>query len=203
MNAAQEKSIDGATSDTIRAELPEIDLLTDSAMQDAVVRVWAELLEESGYDRIGDCPAFPGISAKRYDLARHTRHSVRNCIHLADTLKEFWDIDCNRDILLAASLCHDVSKLNEYEGEMGTATDIGRSMLHAQLGGVRCRDVGLPPEVVYIVSYHPFHPPHIHLKPKSLEFVILACAEHGGADPVFFAEGEPTHLDIDKRFFSL
>jgi len=57
--------------------------------------------------------------------------------------------------------------------------------------------------VAYLVSHHPFTPPHIHVKPKYNEFVILSWADIAAADTVFFHEGFPTHLDIQKRFFSL
>jgi hypothetical protein len=33
--------------------------------------------------------------------------------------------------------------------------------------------------------------------------VILSWADLGAADPVFFHENKPTHLDFAKRFFTL
>lgn len=184
----------------IRKELPEIELLGTSD-QEKVIALWAGFLRDSTYASIGAAPALPGLP--RYDLARHTRHVVSNCIHLADSLKEFWDIDCDREALLAAALVHDASKLVEYEGPEGRSTEIGKALLHAQLAGVRCLDVGLSAKVANIVSYHPFTPPHIHVKPQYLEFVILTWADLAAVDPIFMLEGGATHLEFAKRFFQL
>lgn len=194
----------GITADDlakVRSELPEIDLLTDPDDQERVTAVWASFLRASSYSSIADAPAFPGLA--RYHLAGHTRQVVRNCIALAESMTEFWDIEYDREALLTAALTHDASKLVEREGPDGRETPIGEALLHAQLAGVRCLEFGLSPKVAYLVSHHPFTPPHIHLKPKYNEFVLLSWADLAAADPVFFHEGKATHLDIEKRFFSL
>jgi hypothetical protein len=188
-------------SDAIRAELPEIEQLQSEDLRVGVLKVWGSFLDASSYDRIADAPAFPGLP--KYDLARHTRHVCKNALHLADTLEEFWDIRCQRDLLLAACLLHDSSKLVEMEGPDGAATPTGRALLHAQLAGVRCLDFGLPYEVVYMVTYHPYTPPHVHIKPESIEHIILTWADLAACDPPFFVEGQATHLEITKRFFQL
>lgn len=187
--------------EAIQAELPEIADLERQELRAGVLNVWASFLSSSSYGRIADAPAFPGLS--KYDLARHTRHVCKNAMHLADTLEEFWDISCERDLLLAACLVHDSSKLVEMEGPTGTATPLGKALLHAQLAGVRCLDFGLPHEVVYMVTYHPYTPPHVHIKPESLEHIILTWADLAACDPPFFVEGQATHLEITKRFFQL
>lgn len=185
----------------IREELPEIEMLADPEMQRQVVAVWASFLRDSTYARIADAPAFPGLPA--YDLCGHTRQVVRHCDYMAGTLQEFWSLECDREALLAAALTHDSSKLVEREGPNGTKTPLGEALLHAQLAGVRCLEAGLPAKVAHIVTMHPYTPPHVHVKPQCVEFVILSWADIGAADPVFFLEGKPTHLDIDKRFFTL
>ncbi len=193
--------VSAAEAAGIRRELPEIDMLEPAETQEKVIALWAGFLRESSYGSIGDAPALPGLPG--YDLARHTRHVVRNCLHLADTLKEFWDIDCDRQALLAAALTHDASKLVEYQGPEGSPTEIGQALLHAQLAGVRCLDVGLSPKVANIVSYHPFTPPHVHVKPQHVEFVILTWADLAAVDPISMLEGKATHLEFAKRFFQL
>jgi hypothetical protein len=182
-------------------ELPEITLLQDESEQARVAGVWASFLKASDYARIGEAPAFPGLPD--YDLAGHTRQVVLGSVFLGDSLKQFWSVDYDREALIAAALTHDASKLVEMQGPNGDKTEIGEALLHAQLAGVRCLEFGLSSKVAYLVTYHPFTPPHIHLVPKYNEFVLLSWADLGAADPVFFHEGKPTHLDFAKRFFTL
>jgi hypothetical protein len=182
-------------------ELPEINLLSDATMQQQVASVWARFLQESTYSRIEEAPAFPGVNG--YDLARHTRQVVRNSAYLADSLAEFWSVECDRDALIAAALLHDASKLVEGEGPDGARSELGKTLLHAQLSGVRAYEAGLPTKVAYMITYHPFTPPHIHVKPRYLEFLLLTYADLSACDPPFFLAGKATHLDIEKRFFSL
>lgn len=185
----------------IRLELPEIDLLADPEEQLKVTGLWASFLKESTYSSISEAPAFPGVPG--YDLAGHTRQVVLNSLALAGSMVDFWKIDYDREALIAAGLTHDASKLVEFEGPEGSYTETGNALLHAQLAGVRCLEFGLSPKVAYLVTYHPFTPPHIHLTPRYLEFVILTWADIAAADTVFFHEEKATHLQIEKRFFSL
>lgn len=185
----------------IRDELPEIALISSREMQDKVVAVWASFLRESTYARIAEAPFFPGLPG--YDLLRHVRQMTQNAMHLADTMRDLWNRDCDRDALLAACLLHDSSKLVEYEGPDGKKSEIGVALLHAQLAGVRCLELGLPAKVAHMVALHYFTPPHVHVKPQYVEFLILTYADLAAADTLFFLEGFPTHLEFAKRFFQL
>jgi hypothetical protein len=49
------------SSDAIRSELPEIDLLIDDTLRKGVIGVWASFLGESSNRLIADAPAFPGL----------------------------------------------------------------------------------------------------------------------------------------------
>ncbi len=91
----------------------------------------------------------------------------------------------------------------EYTGPEGSHTEIGKALLHAQLAGVRCLDVGLSAKVANIVSYHPYTPPHVHVRPQHLEFVILTWADLAAVDPIFMLAGKATHLEFAKRFFEI
>ena len=185
---------------SVRDELPEISMIANEAMQEQTTAVWAAFLRDSTYERIADAPAFPGLA---YDLAVHTRHVTLLANSMLGLLKELWDVECDRDVLLAGCLLHDASKLVEMTGPDGTKTEVGAALLHAQLAGVRCLDAGLPPTVVSIVTRHPYTPPHVHQTPDSLEFVLLTYADLAAADPLFFVSSQPTHFEFAKRFFQL
>lgn len=198
------KVVSEFTAEEIRQvyeELPEIRELRDETTQRQVAEVWARFLRESSYARIADAPAFPGMPG--FDLARHTRHVVRNSIYLGDTLTEFWGIEYDREDLIAAALTHDASKLVEMEGPDGKKSAIGETFVHAQLAGVRCLEAGLSHKVANLVTMHPFTPPHVHVTPRSMEMIILTWADLGAVDPIFFLKGFPTHLEFKKRFFQL
>lgn len=185
----------------VKEDLPEIDDLTDPDTRQKVTLVLASFLRESSYARISDAVAFPGLP--KYDLARHTRQVIKNAMYMAETMTELWGLDCNRQDLLAASLTHDASKLVEREGADGSATVLGKAFLHGQLAGVRCLEAGLSPKIAHLVTFHPFTPPHVHVKPQYVEMLLLTWADLGAADPIFFLEGKPTHLEFEKRFFQL
>ena len=180
----------------ILEELPEIKLLSTQDLQDKVVSVWASLLIESEYEKIGECGKLKG-----YDLAKHTRHVTKTCIALADLMEEFYGKSCDRDVLIASGLLHDASSVLE-KGKNGK-TELGNSLMHSQLAGVRCWEFGLPGAVAWNVSHHSFSPPHVCINPKNLEFVLLTYADLSAIDEGFYMEGKPTHLQITKRFYSI
>lgn len=186
---------------SIRAELPEVDLIDDVVLRGQVCTVWASFLKDSAFSSIADAPALPGLP--KYDLCRHTRQVVKNAVALSTSEVEFWEESCDLDALVAGALLHDASKLVEYDRGDGRLTDIGEHLLHAQIGGVRCLEAGIAPKVAYLVAMHPFTPPHVHIRPKYVELVLLTWADLAAVDPLFWRAGKPTHLDIDMRFFTI
>jgi len=183
-------------------EFPEMEFFTDQELKEKTIAVMASILHESSYERMSECPFYKDVP-KRYNMETHVRHVVNNCMQMADNLEKFSGVTCRRDLLLSAAFLHDGSKILEREGPEGTVSEMGKHLIHSQYAGVRCWEYGLPPEVAYIVSYHTFTPPHVHINPKNIEFVILSWADIGGADAVFYAYGKPTHLQISKRFFEV
>src|SRR5215217_7097532 len=76
--------------DSLLEELPEVTLLADPREQERVAQLWLGFLAESTYDAVSDAPAFPGLHG--YDLARHTRQVVQNCLALAHSMVGCWGI---------------------------------------------------------------------------------------------------------------
>ncbi|MBI4190543.1 MAG: HD domain-containing protein [Betaproteobacteria bacterium] len=195
----------------VQEDIPEIGLIESDEIRQKVTLVFASFLKESNFERISEAPGLvkdePGATLSpgppKYDLAHHTSHVVQNALATARTLKEFWGIDYRHDVLLAAAILHDASKLVEFEDRTGRKSELGKIFVHAQVGGVRCRDAGLPNDVAQIVTFHNFTPPHTHVTPRSLEYILVTYADHAAADPISFVEGKPTHFDIKKRFFTV
>ncbi len=185
----------------VERELPEISWIADDDIRAKVVTVLASFLRDSNWDSIDECPAVPGV--KGMTLLQHIRQVTQFAVVMADNHAATFGLAIDRDVLLAACFLHDASKLVEYDKHSGGPTPLGAHLLHAQIAGVRCVEAGLPLKVAYICTYHPFTPPHVHLKPDCIELVIFNYADLASVDPVFFAAGKPTHFDIRARFFSL
>ena len=170
----------------VEQEIPEILQLRDPDIRHKLALVYASFLKESPYKRISEARG-------KYDLARHSRHAALIAMSMVKILSDVWGIEVRHDICVASAILHDCDSL----------VSRGKPFMHAQLAGVRCYEAGLPDDIVNIVTRHPFTPPHIHVIPPNIESVIVAYADLGAADPIFFIEGQPTHLEFKKRFFSL
>ena len=105
----------------IRAELPEVEEITDAALRDQVVEAWAWAIAASSFQAIGDIkpsgnPDTPPL--KSGTQADHMRGVTRLAMRIADELTDmFPDLPVNRDILIAGALCHDVGKPWEFDPE--------------------------------------------------------------------------------------
>src|SRR5579872_2916498 len=97
--------VSDAQAATITEDLPELELIGEPATREKLIKLWASFLGESTYERISSAPAFPGVPG--FGLAKHISHVVCNCVDLADNLLHIWNIDCDREALLAAALAHD------------------------------------------------------------------------------------------------
>jgi hypothetical protein len=188
----------------IEEDIPEILELRDPDIRHKVALVYASFLKESTYKRVSEVP-FVGYPPAKYDLARHSRHVAQLAIGMVRSLMDVWGIEVRHDIVVGAAILHDADVLlRETKTENGKKkTEIGKTFLHAQLCGVRCYEAGLPNDIASMVTRHPFTPPHIHVTPPNVESVILDYSDIGGAGQIDYREGNPTHLSIKKRFFSL
>ncbi len=178
-------------------DIPELRWISDPELQDKVAACWASLLMDSPYKRISECEKLPN-----YDMLAHTRHVIKGSVAIADLMAEFYGQPCNKDILIAAAALHDASAVLE-KGLDKKPTPLGVNLIHGQYASTRAWDFGLPPEVCYIIAYHPFTPPHICVNPKNIEFIILTYADISAVDTIFYRTGKPTHLQITKRFYEI
>jgi hypothetical protein len=155
------------------AVLPEIELIQDDSLRERVAAVWQDIWAESGFDEVADVPIGPEIP---HSHLPHNRAVVAMALSIADALERFHGIGVDRDVLVAAGLLQDVSKLVEMTPHDGGVepTELGRGFQHAFWATHKAFEYGLPMEVCEIVMNHTPQSPRF---PRSLEGKILWYAD--------------------------
>jgi 23S rRNA maturation-related 3'-5' exoribonuclease YhaM len=156
-----------ALREGVRQSLPEVDEIQDPELREKVVEVHALALSETEYERIEDIPpcGVPGSPPmKRGTQADHYRGVARIAIGMADELERVMGaLGIDRDVLVAAALCHDVGKAYEFsprnrarwESEpMRTGLPAVRHPVYGVHLGLL---VGLPEPVVHCIGAHSLH----------------------------------------------
>src|SRR5262249_2108954 len=150
--------------DGVRASLPEVDQIGDTHLREQVIDAWALSLSRSEFERIEDIPASgnPGSPAMtRGTQADHIRGVTRLAVAIADTMEaQVGPLGIDRDLLIAAALCHDVGKPFEFSFEnqerwQGDPRVAGYPALRHTLYGVHIAlTVGLPEAVAHVAGTH-------------------------------------------------
>jgi hypothetical protein len=161
--------------------LPEIDLIEDRDMRDQVVAVWQDVWQHSSFEDLTDLPIGPKIP---YPHLPHNRAVVAMAVAMADAIERFHGVTVDRDVLLAAALLQDVSKLVEMTPADGGVeqTEIGRSFQHAFWAAHKAIEHGLPLPVCEIILNHTPDAPSL---PRTLEGKILWYADQLDVIAVF------------------
>jgi hypothetical protein len=144
-------------------------LISDEPLRAGVEAVWQELWQASPFEKIEDVPSSTEIP---YPHVPHNRAVVALALAAADVFERFHRVVVNRDLLIAAALLQDVSKLVEYQPEPGGAglTAIGRGYPHAFWAAHVALQHGLPDAVCQVILAHTPNSPKF---PESLEGKIL------------------------------
>jgi putative nucleotidyltransferase with HDIG domain len=148
----------------VTESLPEIEEIYDPILREKVTEVWTRALSESEFERIEDIPASGNPDTPPIQGGTQTDH-IRGVTRLALAMSEvlldmFPAIDLNRDLLIAAALCHDVGKPYEFsprnqERWSSAPSQAGKPALrHTLYGAHLCLSVGLPEEVAHVAGAH-------------------------------------------------
>lgn len=133
---------------------PELDLITDRVLRDAVAKLWNELWEMSEFQNLKDVPISAG---KPYPEIKHCQGVLRVALAVAAVLEEVHGARFDRDILIAGALLMDVGKFVELKPKAGGGvqeTDLGRALPHAIYAAHRALELGIPLPVVHIITTH-------------------------------------------------
>jgi HD superfamily phosphohydrolase YqeK len=142
---------------TVNELIPEIALIENEKLRTAVQDIWAESWRESEWESLAEVPKNTELPADR-KLVTHTRSVTRMCISAAENLHEFYGIEYDRDIVIAAAILHDVSKLFENElaadGVTAQHSRFGKLIQHGTYGAFKAWEKDLPMDLVHNIIVH-------------------------------------------------
>ena len=153
----------------LRSLLPELELIGEPGLRAKVEGVWQELWQASDLESIDQLSTSPEIP---YPHLPHNRSVVAMAIAVADAFERFHGVKVDRDVLVAAALLQDVSKLVEYTVRDGKVaySEIGRRYPHSFWAAHVALKHGVPDEICHIILTHT---PQSAQFPSSLEGKIL------------------------------
>lgn len=106
------------------------------------------------------------------DIVNHTIALTELCMKATQTFKKNYDLDLNRDALIAASIVHDLMKAFEYKrDEDGDLVPSGIMLDHTMLGVAELYSRNFPEDVIHIVASH--YGESGPTPPRSFEAVIF------------------------------
>lgn len=153
-----------------------VESIEDDGLREGVLAAWTTAMADVGIDDLDGVPWYPPVQAELdlpdETLVPHVREVTRAAIGLTDVFEGRADLDLDRDIVIAAALVHDVSKLYEYDGEQPTA--IGTLLDHPHYGIHVTAAAGLPVEVQHAVVTHS---PNTAIDPATIEAEIVYRAD--------------------------
>ena len=170
----------------MRAELPEVEQISDAALQRGVLEAWALAIGRSSYGSIRDIPPSGNPGSMTLAQGDQTDH-IRGVTRLAMVMGREMAASnpamvVNHDIVIAGGLCHDVGKPWEFDPENrkrweGAPRATGLpSIRHPAYGVHLCLLAGLPEEVAHIAGAHSGEG---ELVVRSLEGTIVHLADIG------------------------
>jgi len=186
-------AVKAATLSDVETALPELALIQDPALRQATAEIWAETLAESDWDTMADAPKNPENLPTHRRLLEHSRSVALQALAVAKVVQDLHGIGFDQDILVAAALLHDVSKLLEYGPTDSGAgkTPTGQRFQHGFLGAMKALQHGLPQDLVHNIIVHTRHS---HDLPQTWEAIIVHYVDYLDSDALLFAEGQPLLL---------
>lgn len=154
----------------VMAIFPEIVQMQDTVLRDQVIAVWQELWAQSRWRSFDDLPTSKEIA---YPARPHSQCVLTMALSIADAFERYHGLQVNRDLLIAAAILQDASKVVEYEpGPEGRAvhTEIGKAFPHAFWCAHVALSKGVPLSVCHIMVTHS---PAAAKFPESIEGKIL------------------------------
>ncbi|MCP5149588.1 MAG: hypothetical protein H6983_22505 [Ectothiorhodospiraceae bacterium] len=149
---------------------PAIEQIADRRLREQVEQVWQALWAQSEWT---DIEAVPTSGSIPYPTVPHNRCILDIALAIADAFEHHHRVRVDRDVLIAAAILQDASKVVEYRpGEDGKVerTELGRCYPHAYWAAHLANQHGIRDDVVHIIITHT---PQASRFPDSIEGKIL------------------------------
>jgi putative nucleotidyltransferase with HDIG domain len=186
MNKATEKLIDADYSkirEGVMQSLPIVMDIKNDDLRQKVIDAWVFSLSQNSFEKTDEIEGSgtPGGYVKG-NQAQHILCVTRMALSLVDCIEKSYNesMHIDRDMLLAAGLCHDVGKPYEYNKEKNKQwssdpSKLGMPALRHTLYGVYVAlTVGLPEEIAHVCGCHS---PEGELIKRSLLATIIHHAD--------------------------
>jgi HD domain len=181
--------------DRVRELLPMIADVRDATLATAVAEIWVEAWEESAWADVADVPkGLHGGAPTPRSLIEHVCAVTEGVVAYAACMETCHGWSHDRELLLAAALLHDTSKVVEYAPDDGrvVVSELGRLLQHGVWTAhkVLARDLGL--ELAHLIVSHT---PVSRTTPSSVEGVILYYVDMLDSDVLSWHAGQSLILE--------
>lgn len=197
----------------VREAFPELDEISDAALREKTIEVWVTALEASEFESLHEIPWVPGfipIVGREEDQIGHIRQVTAGCLAIADTLTAMRPgLELDRDLLVAGSLLHDISKLHEIaeEAAAGAAdgyTELNAYLPHPHYSVHQLAEAAFPPKMLNLVLAHT---EMSKVEPQSIEAKIVESVDLLVTDATFWEKAghfkpDPDDPENKQLFYS-
>jgi putative nucleotidyltransferase with HDIG domain len=168
--------------------LPELAQIKNDTYREAVIQIWQETFVNSDWEHLEDVPKSEHV--QEYSNIQHTRSVTLQAIACADVIEQVHKIPVDRDILITASLLHDISKFFEYD-QTGKKTKYGKLMQHAVYSVHKAIEHNLPLEIQHLIVTHTGLS---KIMPQTVEAIILHYTDYLDSDVLLHVLNKPLFL---------
>jgi len=169
----------------VRKSFPELEEIQDAALRDKVVEAWALALSQTEFASVEEIRASGNPTTpvmERGTQTEHIRGVTRMAMAMADALQAVvGPLGINRDLVIAAALCHDVGKPFEFSPRnqarwRDNPAAVGYPSIRHPVYGVHIAlTVGLPEAVAHAAGAHSGEGERVM---RSLENTVVHHADH-------------------------
>ena len=169
-------------ADNIVRDIKAISRLRNANLREAAVQTWAAALKKGGYNSVADVPLSSRTPER--SLLDHVNEVNDLTIILIGLAKSHYRLSVDEDMVLAASILHDVDKAfikrRMPSGSIEFVSGYSRED-HGPAGAALAQQHGIAEEICELIRYHaPFNQAG-HL-PGTAEGTILHYADLGAFD---------------------
>ena len=161
--------------------------ITDTELQEKVIRTWVRVWQESKVASLED--VYNEKEHPQFTVVAHTRATAGAALAMAGAFEAEYGFSINRDYLIAAGILHDVDKpvvFQMKEGKM-IPSEFGRLVPHGGYGFLVAMEEGLPYEIAHICLTHAGT---CTVHPGTHEGILLEYADKAVARALRVAHGE-------------